>query len=80
MIEDYKGPHIHASGWHLADAKGWEPRLILSWFECGQQLSRSFTIQKIFTTAKEAEEAGLIFAKKWIDDGKPPVADQVDPS
>jgi hypothetical protein len=31
-------------------------------------------------TAKKAEEAGLAFAKKWIDDGKPPLADQVDPS
>jgi hypothetical protein len=75
MIEDYEGHHIHASGWYLAEAKGWEPRLILFWFEGGQ-------VKQIFhNPAKEAEDAGLALAKKWIiDDGKPPLADQVDPS
>jgi hypothetical protein len=55
------------------------PKVGSLWFEGSQQLDRSFTIQKIFAIAKEAEEAGLAFATKWIDDGKPLLADQVDP-
>jgi hypothetical protein len=35
----------------------------------------SFTIQRTFATEKEAQLDGLLFAKTWIDDGKPPCGD-----
>jgi hypothetical protein len=28
-------------------------------------------VKRGFATQEEAEQAGLAFAKKWIDDGKP---------
>ena len=32
---------------------------------------KHFTINQIYATKKEAEQAAQLFAKKWIDDGKP---------
>jgi hypothetical protein len=42
------------------------PKVGSLWFEGSQQLDISFTIQKIFAIAKEAEEAGLAFAKNGL--------------
>lgn len=31
------------------------------------------TINREFPTQAEAEREAMLFAKKWIDDGKPPI-------
>ena len=39
--------------------------------EGGRNIIKNFTIDQTFSTREEAEQAGLSFAQKWIDDGKP---------
>jgi len=79
MDADYKEHHIIASAWHNPD--GWKPRLHIVWSESDKTpiTHTQFTIKQRYATEEEAQQAGLSFAKKWIDDGKLPLADQVDP-
>jgi hypothetical protein len=37
---------------------------------------REFDVKRGFATQEEAEREGLAFAKKWIDDGKPPLRER----
>ena len=67
----YKRHDIHAEAWELLHPSGWEPRLYISWREAGQMIAENFTINQVFSTRKKAERAGLLFAQKWLDDGKP---------
>jgi hypothetical protein len=67
----YKGHDIHASAWELLEPIGWEPHLHISWWETGQKVTKSFTLNQVFSSRQEAGKAGLSFAQKWIDDGKP---------
>jgi hypothetical protein len=78
MDVDYKGHHIVALAWHNPD--GWKPHLDIAWSESDKTpiTHRPFTIKKRYATEKEAQEAGLAYAKKWIDEGKPDPAVQVD--
>jgi ABC-type proline/glycine betaine transport system ATPase subunit len=75
MTETYEKHNIQASAWRLADPKGWKPRILIGWSEDGLEMIKSFTIQRTFATEKEAQLDGLLFAKTWIDDGKPPCND-----
>jgi hypothetical protein len=67
----YKGHDIHASAWELLEPIGWEPHLHVSWWKASQKIIKSFTLNQVFSTRQEAGRAGLSFAQKWIDDGKP---------
>ena len=67
----YKGHDIRAAAWELLVPIGWEPQLYVSWLEDGYKITKSFTLNQIFSTRKEAKRAGLSFALRWIDDGKP---------
>ena len=69
MSADYKAHNIHAAASYVP--KGWKPHLYVVYSEAGQNILRNFTIDQTFTTSEEAEQAGLSFAQKWIDDGKP---------
>ena len=75
MTETYEKHNIQASAWHLADPKGWKPRILVGWSEAGHKVIKSFTIQRTFATEKEAQLDGLLFAKTWIDGGKPLCSD-----
>ena len=66
----YKEHDIHATAWDLLDQIGWEPLLYVSWGEAGQTITKTFTVNQVFSTREEAERAGLSFAQKWIDHGK----------
>jgi len=66
----YKEHDIHASAWELLEPIGWEPQLHVSWWQAGQKITKSFTLNQVFSTRQEARKAGLSFAQKWIDDGK----------
>jgi hypothetical protein len=69
---DYKGHRLVALTWR--NGGKWKPDIHI------MDLSRSdgYRIQlpafgKEYATEKKAEQAGLTFAKKWIDNGKPPI-------
>jgi hypothetical protein len=75
MDAEYKGHRITASAWHNPD--GWKPRLRVVWGDSNITI-RSPLFKERYSTEKEAQLAGLSFAKKWIDDGKPDLRGQVD--
>ena len=69
MNTDYKGHDIHATASYVPD--GWKPHLYVVYSEGGRNIIKNCTINQTFSTREEAEQAGLSFAQKWIDDGKP---------
>jgi hypothetical protein len=71
MNHIYKGHSIHPTVWHVADRGGWKPHVFVIYSDGDQEIVKNFTIDRIFPTSEEAEQAGSAFAQKWIDDGKP---------
>lgn len=55
----------------LATATGWMPDVYVTYSEKGKNVRKSLRMDQTFPTPDEAEQAGLEYAKKWIDDGKP---------
>jgi hypothetical protein len=74
MTENYEKHTIQASAWRLTD-KDWKPRILIAWSEDGLEVLKSFTVQRTFATEKEAQLDGLLFAKTWINGGKPSCSD-----
>ena len=66
---DYKDHHIEVS--IRANSNGWVPDVYVSYSENGTGVLKSPRIDQTFATPHEAERAGVEFAQKWIDDGKP---------
>jgi hypothetical protein len=50
-----------------------KPHLYVVFDEGGQNILKKFTIDQIFATREQAEQAGLSFVQKWIDDAKPDI-------
>ena len=71
MDQVYKGHKIQASAW--LHGSGWKPGVVVTYSEGGKNLLRNITIDQIFPTCDEAEQAGLAHVRKWIDDGKPDI-------
>jgi hypothetical protein len=71
MNETHKGHKIIVSASRQAATRQWEPRLTVIWSEDGNGRLSKLTVNRAFRVRREAEMEGLIFAKKWIDDGKP---------
>ena len=72
MDEDYKAHHIQSVPRHLLpDSERWTALVVINWTSGPHEQFRRFDVQRGFATQGEAEQAGLTFAKKWIDDGKP---------
>jgi hypothetical protein len=69
----YKDHHIEVSIRPVSDPNGWQPDIRVSYSEHGKSALKCPRMDKIFTTPNEAETAGIEFAQKWIDDGKPDV-------
>jgi len=69
MNADYKGHDIRATASYVPD--GWKPHLYIVYSDGGRNIIKNFTIDQTFATSEEVEQAGLSFAQKWIDDGKP---------
>lgn len=75
MEERYKGHNIVAMAWHVTDIDEWEPRVRISWtMPTGKLALAKPNIARTFPTQVQAEREALLFAKMWIDDGKPRVA------
>ena len=72
MDEDYKGHHIQSVPRHLLpDSERWTAQVLINWTDGRRKQFRRFDVKRGFSTEEEAELAGLTFARKWIDDGKP---------
>jgi hypothetical protein len=67
----YKDHHIEVSASTVRDPAGWAAHIFVSYTEHGKSVLKSLRMDQTFATPKEAETAGIEFAKKWIDDGKP---------
>jgi hypothetical protein len=70
MDQVYKGHNIQVSAW--SDPSGWKPSVVVTYSEGGKNLLRNITIDQVFPTCDEAEQAGFAYVCKWIDDGKRP--------
>ena len=72
MDEDYKGHHIQSVPRHLLpDSERWVAQVLINWTDGRRKQFRRFDVKRGFATEEDAELAGLTFARKWIDDGKP---------
>jgi hypothetical protein len=69
MNADYKGHDIHATASYVPE--GWKPHIYVIYSEGGRNIIKNCTINQTFSTQEQAEQVGLSFAQKWIDDGKP---------
>ena len=77
MDEDYKGHHIRSVPRHLLpDSNRWTAHVVINWTVRSREQFREFDVKRGFATQEEAELGGLTFAKKWIDDGKPPLRER----
>ena len=77
MDEDYKGHHIQSVPRHLLpDSNRWTAHVVINWTVRSREQFREFDVKRGFATQEDAELGGLIFAKKWIDDGKPPLRER----
>jgi hypothetical protein len=69
---NYKDHHIEVSVHAVGDSKaGWVPDIFVSYTEHGKKVLATRQMDQTFATPDEAETAGIEFAKKWIDNGKP---------
>jgi len=71
MNEAHKGHRILVSASRLATARQWKLYLTIIWNEDGKGIVSKLTVNRTFRLREEAEMDGLLFAKKWIDGGKP---------
>jgi hypothetical protein len=69
--EDYKGHHIHSRARPILESGRWIPHIVINWTAGSREEFRQFDMKRGFATEQEAEEAGVTFAKQWIDEGKP---------
>jgi hypothetical protein len=68
----YKDHHVEVSIRAVSDSKaGWVPDIFVTYSEHGKNVLKTLRMDQTFASPDEAEKAGIEFAKKWIDDGKP---------
>ena len=73
MQKTYKGHTIKASTWQLSESGVWEPRVFVTWKQGDEEKQAPLVFTRQFSSEAEAEQEGILMAKKWIDDGKPEV-------
>jgi hypothetical protein len=68
----YKDHHIEVSVRAVGDDPvRWQPDIFISYSELGKKVLKTLRVDQTFASPNEAEKAGIKFAQKWIDDGKP---------
>jgi hypothetical protein len=76
MKKNHKRHAIESFGWQIPDTSVWSAKVVVSWSEGGTEKTNKFDGEVAnFRSKAEAETYGIEFAKKWIDDGKPSLAD-----
>lgn len=71
MNQTHRGHNILISTMRFGDTRQWKTQVKIIWSEDGQGKISTLNVNGAFGAREEAEKGGLIFAKKWIDDGKP---------
>jgi hypothetical protein len=69
----YKDHHIEVSVRPVNNPKGWRSDIFVAYIEQGKGVLKCPQVNQTFASPAEAERAGIEFAQKWIDDGKPDV-------
>jgi hypothetical protein len=69
LLEIYKDHEISTSAVE-SDSGGWTPQVTVTDMRLKMKVSVP-NITETFPTREEAENQGLLFAKNWIDLGKP---------
>ena len=65
---DYKNHHIEVSVQCDPDSSGWMADVFVTYHEHGKSVLESLRMNQTFATPNEAEQGGVEYAKKWIDD------------
>jgi hypothetical protein len=68
---DYKSHHIEVSVRSVTYGSGWMADVFVTYNENGKNVLKSIRMDQTFATPDEAEQAGVEYAKKWIDEVKP---------
>jgi hypothetical protein len=68
---DYKNHQIEVSVQRARDGSGWMPDVFITYYRNGKSVLESLRMDQTFATPNEAEQVGVEYAKKWIDDRKP---------
>lgn len=71
MQQTYKGYRLHSAAAGVRNTNAWKPISQVNWKEHGEErvkLWMEWHFQNTFASYEEAELAGLVFAKKWVDD------------
>ncbi len=71
MNQTHKGHNIVISIMRFGGMRQWKPQVKIIWSEDGEGKISTLNVNGAFGAKEEAEKGGLLFAKKWIDDGKP---------
>ena len=67
MTKTHKGHNIFISASRSGDRLQWKPSVRVIWSEDGQGKVNTFDVDRTFRGRDEAEIAGFVFAKNWID-------------
>jgi hypothetical protein len=68
---NYKDHRIEVTVRAIDDYNDWRTDILVTYSEHGKAVLQCPRMDQTFANPKEAEEAGVEFAQKWIDDGKP---------
>jgi hypothetical protein len=71
MYDYYKDHHIRSTARPILESGRWVPHVTITWTSGSREEIREFDVKRGFENENEAEQAGVRFAKQWIDDGKP---------
>jgi hypothetical protein len=70
LLELYKDNEIQASAVR-SELGRWTPDVTVTNINVKMKLRMPINDKETFPTGEEAEQAGLLLAKKWIDEGQP---------
>jgi hypothetical protein len=68
MDQIYKGHNIQVSAWRYPS--GWKPSIDVTYLQGDKDTLKNITMDQIFPTYGDAEQAGRAYVCQWIDDGK----------
>jgi len=69
--EIYKDHEVTAAAWYAQDSAQWKPLVLIAEMKTGTVSKPG--INRFFAGEPQAMLEALVFAKRWIDDGKPPL-------
>jgi hypothetical protein len=71
MEEHYKTTTILITAGPAERKLKWKPTCQVTFTKGGQEVIRDLKLDLDYNTAEQAERAGLVFSKKWVDAGMP---------